>query len=94
MEVSYAPRSQVAAWLRKGWRLDASHEYDPDDYAVVMVLPDVPAELSEAEIDAIAGRFKRPFTPIEIRSNLSRASSGRNAGRNRYLSRRIVQEMA
>jgi hypothetical protein len=84
--VSYAPRSQLTAWLRKGWRLVTDHEYNPGDWAIVMrYAPDT--LMSEDEIFALAERFKRPFIPITIRSNLSRAASGRNISHDRRMGR-------
>jgi hypothetical protein len=74
MNVSFAPRSQITAWLRKGYRLFEDHEYNPGDWAIVMrYAPDT--LMSEDEIFALAERFKRPFIPITITTNRSRGSS-------------------
>jgi hypothetical protein len=43
--------------------------------------------MNEDEIFALAERFKRPFIPITIRSNLSRAASGRNISHDRRMGR-------
>jgi hypothetical protein len=85
-EVSYAPRAQIAQWLRKGWRLIPDHDYDHGDWAVVMTKPLNPPPLSDDDIWQIAGRFKRGKPPMMLYSNnksRGRISSqpGRNAAR-------------
>jgi hypothetical protein len=79
-DVSYAPRKHVAAWLRKGWRLCADHDYDPNDWAIVMRYAPDARLLSEAEIEAQAARFKREFAPIKVGTRNQGSTSG-NAAR-------------
>ena len=94
MEASFAPRSQVYAWLRKGWRLVPGHDYQANDWAVVMILPTIPVDLTTDQMESIAARFRRAFTPIPVASNAVRGAHSRHAGRTRYDSRRLVQETA
>jgi hypothetical protein len=70
-EVSYAPRAQVAAWLRKGWRLVDGHIYEENDWAVVMILPGIPVELSDDQIERIARRFQREEPVVIVASSNS-----------------------
>ena len=75
MDVSYAPRAHVAAWLRKGWRLVPGHDYEPSEWAVVMILPTIPVELTDEQIEAQAARFRRPVAVyVSASSNIERAN--------------------
>lgn len=72
MEASFAPRSHVLAWLRKGWRLVPGHDYQANDWAVVMIMPTIPVELTSDQMAEMAARFRNP--PALIGSNIQRAS--------------------
>lgn len=76
MELSYAPRSQVAAWLGAGWRLVPGHEYVPGDRSILMVFApgmDLPAGLAD----------KLSAAPPPPRLNLSAAATSRNRTRSK-----------
>lgn len=95
MECSYAPRGQVAAWLRRGWRLIPEHHYEANDWAVVMCRPEEPEELTGWQIRSLGRRFKRDMAPPQ--SNRHRAAITRHLEREKkkyptYDSRRLVQE--
>ena len=81
MLCSYAPRNQVLAWLRKGWRLVPGHDYAAEDWAVVMVLPETPDELTGGQINALAQRFRKPIVPVELGSNRKRGAASGSAER-------------
>lgn len=74
MLCSYAPRAHVAQWLRQGWRLVPGHIYDPNDWAVVMITPAIPVDLTEEQIEAMAKRFRRPFALIQSGNNRKRGA--------------------
>lgn len=66
MDISYAPRRHVMAWLRSGWRLIPNHEYSAGDWAIAMFRPESAEALSLAEMQAIGKRFD-PIEPEPIR---------------------------
>lgn len=78
MDVQYAPRRQVRAWLQAGWRLVPGHTYNPDDYAIVMVKHEVASTVSARWIDSVAKRFERQRPETGVRSNRSTGASSRN----------------
>jgi hypothetical protein len=53
--LDFIPRSQLVARLNAGWRLVRGHTYNPADYAILMVLPEVPEPVS---VDAIVRTFE------------------------------------
>ena len=79
MEVSYAPRKHLADWLRKGWRLVPGHEYNINDWAIAMVLPAIPVDLTDEQIARQVARFDDPARPIPLDvgpNNFARAVAG------------------
>ena len=94
MDISFAPRAQVASWLRAGWRLIPDHDYATHDWAVVMVYaPDI--ELSAVQMHRIARRFRAPVSLIPEGSNKRRgalsASTTRAATRRPYVYDKILR---
>jgi hypothetical protein len=75
MDVQYAPRRQVRAWLQAGWRLVPGHEYSPDDYAIMMVRPEIETAVTAKWINTVAKRFE---TEPQHRSNRSTGATSRN----------------
>jgi len=60
MDLAFIPRNQLVARLHDGWKLLPGHEYEWDEYAILMVLrPD--AEPAEAGMmDFIMNMFTEP----------------------------------
>lgn len=71
MQVTYAPRSQLADHFRHGWRLIPGHDYAREDWAVLLMKTD--EATSPAELRCLCAAFT-----LETRSNRSRGSSSRN----------------
>lgn len=78
VDVQFAPRRQVRAWLQAGWRLVPGHVYDPDDYAIVMMKPEITTTVSARWIDSVAKRFEHERAGSGLRSNRSTGASSRN----------------
>lgn len=58
MTVDFIPRRMIDDKLAEGWRLVPGHSYNVSDYAILMVLPDVPEPLTAAAIRTTAARFR------------------------------------
>ena len=76
------------------------HDYAAEDWAVVMVLPAIPVELTDKQIDELGHRFRKPFVPVDEGSNRKRGyasgSAERSASRRKNrvydkILRRLVQ---
>lgn len=80
MTIDYIPRRQVAERLRAGWRLIPGHEYNPADYAILMMLPEVQSPVTAKWMKAVAARFEK--APAKA-SNKSAGASSRNHARYR-----------
>jgi hypothetical protein len=55
MIVEFVPRKGLVEALNAGWRTLPNHTYNPGDYAILMVLPEVPEPVS---VDAIVKAFE------------------------------------
>lgn len=77
--MEYIPRKRLAEHLVHGWTLVPNHEYNVDDYAILMLPPDLCyIELSRSAIASIVSRFTYVKTkPIRM-SNLKRAAMSRD----------------
>ena len=67
MVLDFVPRKQLQDWLTAGWRLLPSHEYQPGDYAILIMLPDSGEDaepMTDAQIrSACASLYRRPPKP-------------------------------
>lgn len=62
MRVFFCSRKLLVAAFQDGWRLIPGHDYRPDDWAILMMLPEVPEPMSAAEIQTASAQFRRPAT--------------------------------
>lgn len=62
MRLDFCPRRDLVARLQAGYRLIPGHDYRPDDWAILVMLPDVPEPMSAAEIQTASAQFRRPAT--------------------------------
>lgn len=79
MQIEYAPRRLLSDRLRAG--LVPGHEYNPGDYAIVLVLQDEPSPVTERWIRIVSSRFA---TKGRGQSNKSTAASSRNHARHHH----------
>ena len=85
MELTFAPRAELRERLLSGWSLVPGHEYNPSDYAILMMGPCAHHKLSVQEINRIEARFSRkPRGP----NNISNGATSRNIAR--YGARKLV----
>jgi hypothetical protein len=59
-DLAYAPRSNVRHWLNGGWRLVPGVEYAANDYAILMVRPELAEPVS---VDAVIRHLWRHANP-------------------------------
>jgi len=72
-EVRFAPRAKLLDWFKEGWRLVEGHQYRPDDWAILVVMPTYPKPVELAEMIAWTKRFE-PAPKRPAISNHSAAS--------------------
>ena len=75
MRLDFCPRRDLVARLHAGYRLIPGHDYRPDDWAILVMLPDVPEPMSAAEIHDMA----RPFMPAFREPNDNRTAGALSA---------------
>lgn len=59
MQLDFCSRRDLTARLEAGWRLVPGHVYRPDDWAILLLLPEAPEVLTADQVLDMA----RPFLP-------------------------------
>lgn len=88
--ITFAPRSQLRDHFRQGWRLIPGHQYDPNDYAILLEMG------SEAPAEDDIRRWSRLFDkhPRKVRSNKSAAGLwGGKCHREQAFARRLARQV-
>ena len=77
--LEFIPRAQLRDRLTEGWRLVPGHEYNVNDWAILMALDEAPEPITDFRINLLVGRFN----PVQRRrqSNKSAANSATNKQR-------------
>ncbi len=58
MTIEYAPRKHLRARLMAGWRMIADHDYNHPDYAILMVLHEVPEPITAFRVNYLVAKFQ------------------------------------
>ncbi len=82
MRLDFCPRRDLVARLQAGYRLIPGHDYRPDDWAILVMLPDVPEPMSADQIHDMA----RPFMPAFREPNDNRTAGALSAASRRPVS--------
>jgi hypothetical protein len=80
--LDFVPHKQLVDRLNAGWRLLPNHDYNPLDWAILMMLPDEPEPVS---VKAIVKAFARHHDPKICRvDGCDRPTRARGMCRNHY----------
>lgn len=92
LTLDFCPRRGLVERLEAGWRLIPDHDYRPDEWAILVMLPAAAAPMTAAEIRSAAAVFfgrkrgRRPRIP-----NTRAAANSRDAMRSAAKRRATMQ---
>lgn len=92
-QLTFAPRSALLDHFRKGWRTIPCHTYNPDDWAILLYMPDVETPAPEQMMRGWVARFVAP-RPAPLSNKSAAARWGGKILRERAVARRLEMEAA